>query len=82
MKEQPGPRILDYLREHPRAADSLEGIAGWWLLRQQVCETLSAVRQGLERLTADGIVTERRSADGRVLYSLCGVDGARMASGD
>jgi DNA-binding transcriptional regulator PaaX len=82
MKEQPDQRILDYLRQHPRAADSLEGIAGWWLLRQQVCEALSAVRQGLERLTAEGIVTERRGADGRVLYSLCGADGARMASGD
>jgi hypothetical protein len=34
--------LLDCLRRLPRGGDALEGIARWWMLRQRVCETLSA----------------------------------------
>jgi hypothetical protein len=63
--------ILDYLRRHPRGGDSLEGIARWWMLRQQVSETVSAVRRELERLAAAGQVRVRRGADGQILYGAC-----------
>jgi len=28
--------ILEYLRKHPEASDTLEGIAEWWLLNQRI----------------------------------------------
>ena len=43
--------ILAYLAEHPQAADTLEGIAEWWLARHEVRVTLMTVERALRRLT-------------------------------
>jgi DNA-binding IclR family transcriptional regulator len=48
--EEVAESILAYLAEHPQAMDSVEGIAQWWIMRQQVrvnVTTLARVLQGL-----------------------------------
>jgi DNA-binding IclR family transcriptional regulator len=50
-------KILDYLRRHPNAKDSVEGIADWW-----VGEDPSEVRRALETLVELRLVARRRSA--------------------
>jgi hypothetical protein len=50
--------ILGYLAEHPGAMDTLEGIAGWWLLRQQVRTEVLRVAHVLDRLTSSGVLEE------------------------
>lgn len=61
-------RILKYLQERPQACDTLEGIAGWWVMCQQVKESVIGVQQVLETLKAQGLVRERKAPNGRTLY--------------
>jgi hypothetical protein len=65
-------RITDYLRQHPQAGDTLEGIARWWLLRQQVHDSLRSVERALEGLKLEGLVKERRTPGGQRLYFFSG----------
>jgi len=61
--------IERYLRAHPDAADSVEGITHWWLMRQRYSESVPRVRQALERLVARGVVTRRVLPEGRVVFA-------------
>ncbi len=53
--------ILCYLRAHPQAADTVDGIVGWWLPRQRYDEAVDRVQHALDKLVASG--------DGTVLYA-------------
>lgn len=61
-------QIERYLATHPNAADSLEGILGWWLTRQRYEDSAQQVRQALERLLRQGTITTRVLGDGKTLY--------------
>jgi hypothetical protein len=61
--------IERYLEKHPNAADSLEGIQRWWLIRHHYAEDTLQVERALERLIAEGIVVKRILPDGRAVYS-------------
>jgi hypothetical protein len=64
-----GAELLSYLREHPRAMDSLEGIAEWWLPRHRIRIGVERVSRALEALAERGIL--ERVVDGdRLLYRL------------
>lgn len=63
-------QILNYLEEHPQASDTLEGITRWWILQQQVSESVMVVHRALELLKEEGYVLERKTPDGQTLYSL------------
>jgi Fe2+ or Zn2+ uptake regulation protein len=63
-------QILRYLEEHPEAADTLEGVARWWLMRQQLRQSVAVVRQALERLKKEGLIVERQNLNGRTLHML------------
>ncbi len=60
--------IERYLKNHPNAADSLEGIQRWWLRHRYAEDTLQ-VERALELLIAEGIVVKRILPDGRAVYS-------------
>lgn len=60
--------ILSYLRDHPEAADSPEGIAQWWLPAPAYTATLEAVHEALALLVADQRIARIDLADGRTLY--------------
>jgi len=48
--------ICQYLREHPRAADTAAGIQRWWLAPHFGEVALSMVEQALEQLESEGVM--------------------------
>lgn len=60
--------ILRYLHSHPDAADTVEGIAKWWLPAEWCVDTRT-VEAALARLGTQGLIHQRRNADQHVLYS-------------
>jgi hypothetical protein len=61
-------RILDYLLEHPAAADSVRGVAEWWVGGKTVADP-AAVEAALEALAARNLVQAELLADGTRLWS-------------
>lgn len=61
--------ILGYLRAHPQAADTVDGIVEWWLPRQRYDEAVHRVQQVLDELVARGLVNQITLVDGTVLYA-------------
>jgi hypothetical protein len=61
--------LLEYLSEHPDAADTLEGIVDFWMSRHHVRVSAQAVSQALNRLVARNQVVVGGSLD-RPLYWL------------
>lgn len=61
--------IAAYLRERGQVADTLEGIARWWILRQRLHEGQRKVEQAMDYLCAQGLVSIRQLPDGAVLYT-------------
>ena len=60
--------IFSYLQTNSEAGDTMEGIVKWWVLRQQLNESLTVVQQALDKLKAEGVITERQGTDRRVIY--------------
>ena len=60
--------IARYLRERNQVADTLEGIARWWLLKQRLQEEMQRVEKAIQYLCAQGLVSQRTLPDGTVLY--------------
>lgn len=60
--------VLRYLDGHPDAADTVDGIAQWWLPPPWRVDTRT-VQSALGRLVAQGAVRRRILADRHVLYS-------------
>jgi hypothetical protein len=50
--------ILEYLAEHPRAMDTLEGIAAWWLMRERVRAEVTMLTRVVRSLVAEGLLEE------------------------
>lgn len=48
--------VLGYLDDHPTAMDTLDGIAEWWVLRQQIQTEVHRVLRVLTALVADGFL--------------------------
>ena len=62
--------VLRYLRRHPGAADTIEGIAEWWLAKQRLEDTLVHVQAAVDRLVTQDLVEANGVAGGRVRYRL------------
>ncbi len=62
--------VLDYLRRHPQAADTLRGIVNWWLPQQRYESALQRIEHVLSRLVVEGRLHCNRLPDGEVLYEL------------
>jgi hypothetical protein len=60
--------ILGYLRRHPQAKDTIEGITEWWLLEERIVRAELAIQAALDELVADGWVLRESQFDGRVFY--------------
>lgn len=61
--------IRAYLREHPLAKDTANGIAAWWLPRGSRAGPQD-VQDALDRLVAEGVVEAHRVPGGAVVYGL------------
>jgi Fe2+ or Zn2+ uptake regulation protein len=61
-------QILRYLREHPEAQDTVEGIMVWWVSERAIKYWLPQVRKSLAALVTQGFLVKRTGADGRIFY--------------
>lgn len=61
--------VLDYLNEHPNGMDTLQGIAEWWIPRQQVRVDIDRLARTLHDLTSQGVL-EQIGAEDNALYCL------------
>ncbi|MDB4948585.1 MAG: hypothetical protein JWM27_1234 [Gemmatimonadetes bacterium] len=61
--------VLGYLRDHPRASDTLQGVAEWWIPRQQIVVDVMNLQRALRALVERGLV-EEVGMDGRPRYRL------------
>lgn len=61
--------VLGYLAEHPDASDTLEGIAEWWIMRQQTRVEVTKLAKVLRRL-AESNLLEKIEEGGTLRYRL------------
>ncbi|MGH7695330.1 MAG: hypothetical protein ACRENH_10125 [Gemmatimonadaceae bacterium] len=50
--------VLAYLDDHPTAMDTIDGIAEWWVLRQQIDIEVRRVSRVLALLVTEGVLEE------------------------
>jgi hypothetical protein len=60
--------IEAHLAAHPQAADSVDGVAEWWVARRGVLASREEVEAALESLVQQGRLRSVRLADGNTLY--------------
>ena len=60
--------IRSYLREHPNAADTAQGVAQWWVRGEAGDAWLGKVRSALEQLVREGSMASSTLRDGTVIY--------------
>ena len=60
--------IAKYLKQRAHVADTIEGIAQWWLMRQRLWEERQKVEMAVEYLCKQGVIHKRVMKDGSVLY--------------
>ena len=56
-------KILSYLIDNPEAQDTLEGIADWWLLQQDIKRNVALIRRAVDELIYKGFLLERQGND-------------------
>jgi hypothetical protein len=61
--------IERYLKDHPRAADTPEGIRGWWVARQRHGDSVEDVQKALDYLLEFGRLSRVALPDGTVIYA-------------
>ena len=66
--EEIAKAILEYLLEQPASGDTVEGISKWWIMRQRINESTEVVAVVLEELGRKGLIYERPTADGNIVY--------------
>ena len=64
----------DYLRANPRASDTAEGIATWWLGGSRSVDP-RIFEHALQSMVARGIIQKVTRCDGHVLYRVCAQGG-------
>ena len=63
--------IVDYIRKHPDASDTLEGITRWWLHLEKIESSVNDVSFALESLIKEGVI-ERQVINGdNPIYKIC-----------
>jgi hypothetical protein len=62
--------VLDYFVRNPEAADTLEGVARWRLLRETVHRSVEETAEALEWLVAEGFLNETSTTYSKSIYSL------------
>lgn len=62
-------QIVGYLRENPRATDTLDGIHDWWLSDQYRHCPRELTRQAIDLLISRGVVRRMRLAGSVWVYA-------------
>jgi hypothetical protein len=61
-------QILRYLRDHPQAEDTIEGIMVWWISERAIKLWLPEARKSLTALVSQGYLAKNTGADGQTFY--------------
>ena len=67
--QQIADQIEYYLKNHPNAADTIEGITKWWLPEQGIEVSSVIVQQALNYLGSKSVVKCNASLSGSKVYS-------------
>jgi len=62
--------ILTYLKDHPEAQDTLDGVVQWWLLERKIIQQTALVKEALTELVRKGMVLERKTRSAPPRYCL------------
>jgi hypothetical protein len=62
--------ILRYLQRFPNAAETLEGIASWWVPRQRIYEAREVVERAVKLLVDQGRLRVTHVVGGVEMYRL------------
>lgn len=62
--------IIDYLRSHPEAADTIDGILDWWIPAQRYENAKKEIEQVLHELVVQGLIEEVMLGNRNRLYRL------------
>jgi len=62
--------IMNYLQQRPMAADTLDGIAYWWLVQQAITRHVGLVEKALEYLVREGKIARGLSDHRDTIYFL------------
>lgn len=60
--------ILAYLKRHPEAMDTLDGIVRWWIPRQRIEESVQTVHKALDYLVKKKQIARRFTVAGDAVY--------------
>lgn len=60
--------IESYLADKHKAADTLEGILNWWVMRQRLKESEQDVAQAIQLLKIKGKISSRIMVDGTEIF--------------
>ena len=69
-REKISREILSYLRKHPDAGDTLEGICTWWLELERIELTVDEVEAVLKSLMKKGIIKKHKLSNGKNIYKI------------
>ena len=76
-KDEIAAGILTYLKQHPAAADTLEGIAKWWLLQPARGQHVKTVEEVLHELEERSLVESIISRGKRLYRAIREIEGKR-----
>jgi len=62
--------IREYLRKNPNAQDTRDGIVQWWLTELRAKPREATVKQALDYLVHEGVLSEHKGKDARVSYRM------------
>lgn len=60
--------ILHYLKRFPNAAETMDGIASWWIPRQRIHEKREIVERAVQKLVRQGRMQVTHIAGGVDVY--------------
>jgi predicted transcriptional regulator len=63
-------QILNYLIRQPAAKDTFQGIAEWWVLKQQIDIAVDLVSETLTKLVSKGFIIIKHHPDGTRFYKI------------
>ena len=63
-------KILRYLMDNPKAKDTLEGIVEWWLLQQNIKQSITIIRSAVGTLIQKGFLVETQGTGKTTYYQV------------
>jgi hypothetical protein len=70
MRAEPRREIIEYLRSHPEAADTVDGILDWWIPTQLYENAKYEIQQVLREMVAQGLIEDVLLGNEHRLYRL------------